>query len=73
MDLSDFASFLEKKCAVRNVSFMRPEDFFQERMLAYVEKTWNQWLGPLVPNLPTYQTVINELRPMIVKILTTGP
>jgi len=56
MDLSDFASFLREKCAVRNVAFEGPEDFFQNRMLAYVEKTWNQWLGPLVPGLPTFRS-----------------
>ena len=72
MDLSDFASFLGQKCAVRNVSFKRPEDFFQDRMLAYVEKTWNQWLGPLVPDLPAFQTVIADLRPRIEKLLPAG-
>ena len=54
MDLSDFAPFLATKCAVRNVSFGGAEDFFQERMLTYVEKTWDQWLGPLVPDLPGF-------------------
>jgi hypothetical protein len=63
MDLADFPSFLREKCDVRNAAFDRPEDFFQERMFAYVEKTWDQWLGPLVPGLPTFQTVIGELRP----------
>jgi len=33
---------------VRNITFAGPEDFFQDRMLAYVEKTWDQWLGPLL-------------------------
>ena len=65
MDLTGFASFLREKCAVRRVSFVGPEDFFQEEMLAYVEKTWNQWLGPLVPGLPAYKTVMGELRPQI--------
>jgi len=65
MNLSGFSSFLRKKCAVRNVDFTGPEDFFQETMLAYVEKTWNQWLGPLVPDLPPFKTVIEDLRPQI--------
>ena len=65
MDLSDFGPFLAAKCAVRNVAFAGPADFFQDRMLNYVEKTWNQWLGPLVPALPTFHTVIGELRPQI--------
>ncbi|MBU4175152.1 MAG: nucleotidyl transferase AbiEii/AbiGii toxin family protein [Actinobacteria bacterium] len=53
VDLSDFASFLREKCAIRNVTFQVPDDFFDETMLAYIEKTWNQWLGPLVPGLPS--------------------
>ncbi|MBI4208978.1 MAG: nucleotidyl transferase AbiEii/AbiGii toxin family protein [Deltaproteobacteria bacterium] len=69
LELSDFSSFLRDKCAIRNVTFKGPEDFFQDTMLAYVEKTWESWLGPLVPNLPPFQTVINELRPQIVEFI----
>jgi uncharacterized protein len=69
MDLTGFASFLREKCAVRKVSFKGAGDFFQEAMMAYVEKTWDQWLGPLVPNLPPYRIVIGELRPQIEGIL----
>jgi hypothetical protein len=54
---------------VRNVAFAGPEDFFQERMLAYVEKTWDQWLGPLVPGLPAFDTVIGELRPHVASLV----
>jgi predicted nucleotidyltransferase component of viral defense system len=69
MDLSGFASFLDKKCAVRSVGFNSAEDFFQETMLAYVEKTWDQWLGPLVPQLPPFETVIAELQPHVASLL----
>jgi len=69
MDFSDFASLLRTKCAARNVAFNGPQDFFQERMLAYVEKTWEQWLGPLVPRLPTFHTVIGELRPQVAALI----
>jgi hypothetical protein len=73
MDLSDFVSFLREKCAVRNVAFKGPDDFFQDHLLAYVEKTWNQWLGPLVPRLPAFLTVINELRPQIAGLVPSQP
>lgn len=69
MDLSDFVPFLRAKCAVRKVSFKDADDFFQEPMLSYVERTWEQWLGPLVPGLPPSRTVIRELRPQIVSLL----
>jgi len=65
MNMAGFNSFLLEKCAVRNVSFGGPDDFFQGRMLSYVEKTWEQWLGPLVPSLPPFETVIGELKPQI--------
>ncbi len=72
MNLSDFVGFLREKCAARNVSFAGAADFFQEKMLAYVEKTWNQWLGPLVPDLPPYETVIGALHPQIAAIIESS-
>jgi predicted nucleotidyltransferase component of viral defense system len=72
MDFTDFGSFLCEKCAVRNVVFADSEDFFEDRMLAYVEKTWDQWLGPLVPGLPSFETVISELRPQVASLLPTS-
>lgn len=67
--LTDFAQFLREKCAVREVSFQEVDDFFDPIMLAYIDETWNQWLGPLVSNLPSYEAVIGELRPRIAAIL----
>lgn len=72
MDLSDFPALLREKCAVRSVAFAVPEDFFHEPMLAYVEKTWDQWLGPLVPGLPAFDTVIGELRPKVAALVSVG-
>jgi hypothetical protein len=71
MDLSNFSTFLSEKCAVRNVAFGGAEDFFRDAMLEYVERTWKQWLGPLVPGLPPFETVIGELRPRIVHLLSS--
>ncbi|MDA8170673.1 MAG: hypothetical protein M0Z48_02445 [Nitrospiraceae bacterium] len=58
LDLSDFASFLHEKCSVRGVAFKGVDDFFQKSMPAYVETTWEQWFGPLVPGLPSLK--LNE-------------
>jgi len=69
MDLAGFRSFLTDKCAIRGVMFAGPADFFREAMLSHVEVTWNQWLGPLVPSLPLFRTVIDDLRPKVVEIL----
>ncbi len=69
MDLSDFTSLLRQKCAIRNVSFTGPDDFFQDAMLDYIEKTWAQWLGPLVPQLPDFNVVVPELREQISRLI----
>jgi len=69
MDLANFVGLLREKCDLREVAFRGPDDFFQETMLAYIEKTWEQWLGPLVPGLPSFETVIGELRPQIENLL----
>jgi predicted nucleotidyltransferase component of viral defense system len=65
MDLTSFAALLHEKCALRHVAFRGTADFFQESMIQYVRKTWQQWLGPLVPGLPPCDTVLSELHPHI--------
>jgi len=69
LDLRDFPEFLRQKCAIRQVTFTGPEGFFPPQILTEVEKTWDQWLGPLVPGLPTYTTVIEALRPQVAALL----
>ena len=71
LTLTGFEQLLRDKCAVRNVSFEGAVDFFQPMMLVYVEKTWSQWLGPLLPTLPSYATVISELRPQVEALLSS--
>ena len=72
MDLEGFDSLLREKCDVRGVSFTGPDEFFHDRMLAFVEETWEQWLGPLVPDLPTFETVISDLRPRVAQLVRPG-
>ncbi len=69
MDLSDFPDLLREKCIIRRVTFGGPDDFFDEAILSHVRRTWRQWLGPLVPDLPPLDTVVGELRPQIASFL----
>jgi predicted nucleotidyltransferase component of viral defense system len=69
LDVSGFSAFLREKCALKDATFSGPESFFPEAMLVTVEKTWDQWLGPLVSRLPPYETVIGELRPQVASLL----
>ena len=70
MDPSDFASKLRDKCAFRNVTYTEPADFFASRMIDCVGDTWSQSLGPLVPGLPAFDSVIEELRPQVLALIT---
>jgi predicted nucleotidyltransferase component of viral defense system len=72
LDFTNFPVFLAEKCAVRNVTFSGAESFFPKNMLANVEKTWKQWLGPLVQELPSSGTVIEELRSQVVTLLAAS-
>jgi predicted nucleotidyltransferase component of viral defense system len=69
LDFSRFADFLRDKCAIREVTFTGPDSFFPDALLATVEKTWEQWLGPLVPELPPYKVLIENLRERIAELL----
>lgn len=53
------------------MTFSGPDSFFPEAMLRTVENTWEQWLGSLVPKLPPYKTVIDELRPKVADLLAS--
>ena len=69
LDVEDFPEFLREKCSIRDVTFSGIESFFPETMLAEVEKTWKQWLGPLVPELPPCKVVIEGLRSQVATLL----
>ena len=71
LDMTEFSRLLHAKCAVRGVSFAGAGDFFDERMLGNVGGTWEQWLGPLVPGLPSFETVLRQLRPQV-ELLIAG-
>jgi len=52
------------------VTFENHNDFFQKPMLDYIDKTWDRWLGSLVPDIPMFEVVIKELLPLIFSLLT---
>ena len=72
LDVTDFPAFLREKCAIRDVTFSGTESFFPDNMLTNVEKTWKQWLEPLVQELPSCKTVVEGLRSQIASLLGTS-
>ena len=69
LDLTDFDVGLHEKCQLRHVDFAGPEDFFHPRIVANVELEWERSLGPLVPALPAFETVIGELRSQVAALI----
>ena len=69
MALSDFSSLLREKCSVRGVGYESSEDFFDDDMLSYVKDRWRDSLGPLVSALPSFESIIDELNPLVGDIL----
>lgn len=69
LNLCNFSDLVREKCDVREVTFTNFQSFFSGSLLQVVEKTWEEWLASLVPELPTYKLVINELSKQIEAIL----
>ncbi|MCP5504950.1 MAG: nucleotidyl transferase AbiEii/AbiGii toxin family protein [Chlamydiales bacterium] len=65
IDFERIKENLPLKCSHKRVSFKGPTDFFDEKMISYVSKTWNQWLGPLVRDLPDSPVILEELKTKI--------
>jgi predicted nucleotidyltransferase component of viral defense system len=56
---------LHRKCEHRKVSFAGVDDFFTKELLAESHRHWDTNLRPFVADLPTSDTVLTELRPLV--------
>jgi uncharacterized protein len=56
---------IQDKALLKGVVFTTTQDLFQPDYIVTIKKTWKEWLGPLVPNLPNSDTVLSELRKFI--------
>lgn len=66
----DFLTLLRSKCAAKEVDFQGPESFFPEVMLLEVERSWSNWMRPLVDDLPDWPKVRDELRVLVERLLS---
>lgn len=69
----DFSGLLQKKCDLKNVHFVGAESFFDPVMMETVKRTWKQWLGNLVSDLPECSLVIDGLKAKLESLLNTEP
>ncbi|MCB1067447.1 MAG: nucleotidyl transferase AbiEii/AbiGii toxin family protein [Simkania sp.] len=69
LHFDNFSMLLQKKCDLKNVQFVGIESFFDPVMMETVKRTWRQWLGNLVSDLPECSLVINELKTKLEALL----
>lgn len=67
--LKNMSHLLSQKCEKKQVSFKTIDAFFDEKMISNVKSTWEAWLGPLVPNLPPSNRILEELKSKIQQML----
>jgi hypothetical protein len=70
LNYTNFRKLLYKKCENKNVIFATVDNFFEKNMLEYIQETWEQWLAPLVPDLPPSEKIMEELRPQLELLLS---
>lgn len=59
---------LEKKCAVRGVSFASPQDFISEDLMMVASSEWSQQLLPFVPDTPSVADVLPQVQSLILSV-----
>lgn len=57
-----------RKCAVRQVVFDVPEDFFAQELLNTARSGWLQQLLPFVPDAPQVEQVLAEVQQMVLAL-----
>ncbi len=53
---------IHQKFTVKQLEFKSIDDFFDQKYIGEVIRTWNQWLGPFVKDLPDSAKVLHEVR-----------
>lgn len=69
LDRAAVASILHAKMAVRGVDFGDLDDFFTPELVDTARRNWQSNLGTFVKSLSSVETVLNELRPLILRII----
>jgi len=73
VDRQAFTPRLLAKCSRKGVGFQGVEDFLAPDLLAEVRRTWKDWLGHLVTDLPDLEQVLAELKPRVEELLLEPP
>jgi hypothetical protein len=60
---------LDRKNAHRKVSFRGPDDFFSKELVSEASRNWENSLDAFVIDLPEFDQVMKELKPLVQKLL----
>lgn len=61
-------SLLEKKCAVRDISFDTPDAFLSDDLLAVAGREWRHQLLSIVPDAPPAKELLKQVETLILSI-----
>lgn len=53
---------ISKKFQIKNVKFNKIDDFYDQKYIEELVRTWHQWLNPFVKNLPDVHVVLEDVR-----------
>jgi len=67
--IDDTLGILKKKCEFKGITFPVVEDFFAPDRVNEAAPFWERGLAHQVDNLPTFESVLSELREFLSKIL----
>lgn len=62
INISIIPDLAAKKCARKNIPYNGYEDIFATNLMQDLDMAWDQWIRPLVVNLPEKDLVIRELK-----------
>jgi len=65
LDRNIIPEIASKKCTRKNLVFKNTEDLFNDTLMQDLDVAWEQWVKPLVVDLPAKETVLKELRQML--------
>lgn len=62
LDLNLITQNIDKKFAIKDIIFKSKEDFYDQKYITELIRTWHQWLDPFVQELPPSEIVLDDLK-----------
>jgi hypothetical protein len=61
-------SLVDRKCAMRGISFEKPYAFISDDLLAVARREWKQQLLPFVPDAPPAKELLEQVEGLILSL-----